>query len=162
MADGVMQLNAIDGGQRRFIMIQLPEETPANSEASNDGFADLAQLARQRIRRAGAKIAAEVEESNRQLRLGEEPKPVPDIGFRVLKLDESGIAKPEPGQLMLDRIKPDRSDEDIIFEMMLKWGYELTYPIEKKELGGGVSLLFGRGGLPHLLHERRAHLAGAA
>ena len=110
-------------------MVQLPEKTSGD-------FETICEAGRERIRRAGAKIAAEVEESNRQLKLGEEPKPVPDIGFRVLKLDESGIAKPEPGQLMLDRIKEGRKDEDIIFEMMLKWGLELTYPIERIEVNG--------------------------
>ena len=59
-----------------------------------------------------------------------------DNGFRVLKLDASGIAKPEDGQLLIDRIKPDRTDLDIIFEMMLKWGLELTYPIEEDEIEG--------------------------
>ena len=61
---------------------------------------------------------------------------MPDIGFRVLKLDDSGIAQPKPGQLILNRIKSDRTDEDIIFEMMLKWGIDLASPIEKIRLGG--------------------------
>lgn len=135
-ADALLVKNASDGGSRRFIMVQLPEPTPEGSEANRAEFGTICEIGKERIRRAGAKIAAEVEESNRQLKLGEEPKPVPDIGFRVLKLDESGIARPEPGQLMLDRIKEGRSDEDIIFEMMLKWGLELTYPIEKIEVNG--------------------------
>ena len=135
-AEAVMVQNAKDGGNRRFIMVQLPEPTPEKSEARRSGFANLCEIGKERIRRAGAKVAAEVEESNRQLKIGEEPKPVPDIGFRVLKLDESGIARPEPGQLILDRVKEGRSDEDIIFEMMLKWGLELTYPIEKIEVSG--------------------------
>lgn len=75
-------------------------------------------------------------EANKQLCLGEESKPVPDVGFRVLKLDESGIERPKPGELLLDVVKPDRSDEDIIFEMMLKWGLELTLPIEKVDAAG--------------------------
>lgn len=129
MAHAVMEANAEDGGFRSFVMVQLPEKTSGD-------FETICEAGKERIRRAGAKIAAEVEESNRQLKLGEEPKPVPDIGFRVLKLDESGIAKPEPGQLMLDRIKEGRKDEDIIFEMMLKWGLELTYPIERIEVNG--------------------------
>lgn len=121
---------------RRFILVQLPETLESSSEAAKTGYSSLTEIGKERIRRAGAKIAAEIEESNRQLQLGKEPRKVPDIGFRVLKLDESGIARPEPGQLMLDRIKPGRSDEDIIFEMMLKWGIELTYPIEKTEVNG--------------------------
>ena len=78
----------------------------------------------------------QVEDSNRQLKLGEEPKRLPDIGFRVFRLDDSGIRKPEDGQLLIDRVKPDRSDLDIIFEMMLKWGLELTYPVEEDEICG--------------------------
>ena len=70
------------------------------------------------------------------LRLGEKPKKIPDTGFRVLRLDESGINNPENGQLLIDRIKPDRTDLDIIFEMMLKWGLELTYPVEEDEIEG--------------------------
>lgn len=106
------------------------------SDAASEGYGNICEIGEERIRRAGDKIKAEVEESNRQLKIGEEPKKVPDIGFRVLKLDDSGIERPKPGQLMLDRIKSDRTDEDIVFEMMLKWGLELTYPIEKTEIGG--------------------------
>lgn len=129
MAEAVMTKNAEDGGARRFIMVQIPE--PASGV-----FDNLCKIGEERIRRSGRIIINEVEDKNRQLRIGEDKKSAPDVGFRILRLDESGIAVPEPGQLMLDRIKPDRTDEDIIFEMMLKWGYELTYPIEKKELGG--------------------------
>lgn len=135
-ADAVFQVNANDGGNRRFIMVQLPEPTPNGSIAEKAGYSTICEIGEERIRRAGAKIAAEIEEANRQLRLGEEPKPIPDIGFRVLKLDESGIERPRPGELLLDVVKSDRSDEDIIFEMMLKWGLELTLPIEKVDAAG--------------------------
>ena len=81
-------------------------------------------------------IAKEVDEANGKLQLGEEPKKLPDIGFRVFELDESGIEEPKEGQLLIDRRKPGRSDLDIIFEVMLKWGYELTYPIGKVEFAG--------------------------
>ena len=131
-----MSTNAGNGTNHRFILVQLPESCSEGSEAFCAGFSNLCELGEERIRRAGKKIAEEIEESNRQLKIGEEPKEVPDIGFRVLKLDESGIARPEPGQLVLDRVKPGRTDEDIVFEMMLKWGLELTYPIEKTEIGG--------------------------
>ena len=136
MAEAVMRLNAEDGGVRRFVMVQLPEKIREGSVASRDGYCTICQLGEERIRRAGDKIKAELEESNRQLELGEEPKRLPDIGFRVFKLDESGIRKPEEGQLLIDRVKPDRSDLDIIFEMMLKWGLELTYPVEEDEICG--------------------------
>ena len=131
-----MELNSQNSCKSKFISIQLPEQTQDNSVAKNNGYETICAIGEERIRRAGKKIAEEIEESNRQLKIGEEPKRVPDIGFRVLRLDESGIARPEPGKLMLDRVKPDRTDEDIVFEMMLKWGIELTYPIEKTEIGG--------------------------
>ena len=135
-AEAVMRLNATDGGTRHMISVQLPEETDEGSIAREAGYMNLCEIGKERIRRAGAKIAAEIDEANKQLRLGEDPKPVPDIGFRVLKLDESGIERPKPGELLLDVVKPDRTDEDIIFEMMLKWGLELTLPIEKVDAAG--------------------------
>lgn len=135
-AQAVMVQNHYDAGSRKFILIQLPELTPDGSVALKNGYRNLCQLGEERIRRAGDKIKTELEESNRQLKLGEEPKQLPDIGFRVFELDESGIEKPEPGQLLFDVVKPNRSDMDIVFEMMLKWGLELTLPVEKSEAAG--------------------------
>lgn len=129
MAHAVMQKNCEDGGYRRFLLVQIPE--PAGA-----GFDTLCDVGEERIRRAGDRIKAELEESYRQLELGEKPRKLPDIGFRVFRLDESGIRKPEEGQLLIDRVKPDRTDLDIIFEMMLKWGLELTYPVEQEEICG--------------------------
>ena len=117
-AHAVYAANANDGGNRKFIHVQLPEPCGESTQAHEMGFSNICEIGKKRIRLAGEDIA------------------VGDTGFRVLKLDESGIARPEPGQLMLDRIKSDRTDEDIIFEMMLKWGLELTYPIEKTEING--------------------------
>lgn len=128
-AEAVIRTNVEDDGNRRFILVQLPEEGPT-------GWDTLCDVGEERIRRAGDKIAQEVAEANRQPKIGEEPKKLPDIGFRVFRLDESGIAEPEGGQMLIDRRKPDRSDLDIIFEVMLKWGYELTYPIERDEFAG--------------------------
>lgn len=113
----------------RYLLVQLPEKV----EGSRVTLCDVAE---ERIRRAGNMIKAEVEEANAQPKLGEEPKRLPDIGFRVFSLDHSGIEKPQPGQLVLDVVKPDRSDMDIVFEMMLKWGLELTLPVEKEEVAG--------------------------
>lgn len=135
-AHAVMQRNLEDGEGRRFILVQLPEILDASSEANKAGFDTICQIGEERIRRAGSKIKNELEESNRQLKLGEEPKQLPDIGFRVFTLDESGIERPEPGQLVLDVVKPDRTELDIVFEMMLKWGLELTLPVEKSEAAG--------------------------
>lgn len=125
------------GKNFQFVLVQIPELISDSAVAFELGYHNLCELGEERIRRAGKKIAEEAEESNRQLKLGEEPKKVPDIGFRALKLDDSGIAQPEPGQLILNRIKPDHSDEDILFEMMLKWGLDLSSSIEKLKLGGG-------------------------
>ena len=120
----------------QFILVQLPEPCDPKRDAYKDGYETLCDIGEGRIRRAGDKIKTELEESNRQLKLGEGPKQLPDIGFRVFELDESGIEKPEPGQLLFDVVKPDRSDMDIVFEMMLKWGLELTLPVAKSEAAG--------------------------
>lgn len=119
-----------------FILVQLPEPTDPERDAFKDGYATICDIGEERIRRAGDKIKAELEQESSQLKLDEEPKTLPDIGFRVFSLDESGIEKPEPGQLMLDVVKPDRSELDIVFEMMLKWGLELTHPVEKTQAAG--------------------------
>lgn len=150
-AHSVMLRNSQNGSKRKFILVQLPENLDSrlnsaskqsskqvieNAIALCDLFGEehsICTIAEERIRRAGDKIKTELEESNRQLKLGEESKRLPDIGFRVFKLDDSGIEKPEPGQLLIDVVKPDRSDMDIVFEMMLKWGLELTLPVEKSE-----------------------------
>ena len=135
-AHAAMKINFEDGCNRTYIMVQLPEKTTDSSVAAKNGFANLCDIGEERIRRAGNKIKSEFEESNKQLKIGEDPKTLPDIGFRVFTLDESGIERPKPGELMLDVVKPDRTDEDIVFEMMLKWGLELTLPVEKEEVAG--------------------------
>ncbi len=119
-AHATMAANASDGGHRRFIEVQLPEKCPEGTQAADMGFHNLCEIGIKRIREAGNLLATEAG----------------DIGFRVFELDESGIAEPENGQLLVDRRKDGRSDLDIIFEVMLKWGYELTYPIEKVEFAG--------------------------
>lgn len=128
-AHASMELNARDGAACKFILVQLPE-------SQNSEFATLCQLAEERIRRAGQKIKAEIEEGNKQLKLGEEPKKVPDIGFRVLKLDSSSFDKVEGGALVESIVKADRTHEDIIFEMMVKWGLDLSLPMEETEVLG--------------------------
>ena len=131
-----MKINSEDGGNRRCILVQLPETYSTGSSAYQNGYRTICDIGEERIRRSGDKIEAELKESNRQLAFGEVPKQLPDIGFRVFNLDESGIQKPEGGQLLIDRVKPDRSNLDIVFEMMLKWGLELTYPVEEDEICG--------------------------
>ena len=128
-AEAAMRRNTVDFDGLKFILVQIPERV-------NGEYATLCDIGEERIRRAGDKIKTEIAKANAQPRFGEEPKALPDIGFRVFALDNSGIEKPQPGQLMLDVVKPGRSDMDIIFEMMLKWGLELTLPVEKEEAAG--------------------------
>ena len=144
-AHAVMQLNAEDGGKRKFIMVQLPELTDEKSEAYKAGYKNICEIGKERIRRAGAKIKAEIELSNRQVRLDEEPKQVPDIGFRVLKLDSSNMkdvyyTPEEYTQLDLttlaDNIKEDRTPEDLLFQVMLELGVLLSSPIEESTIAG--------------------------
>lgn len=151
--EAVERLNFSMSSDVRWMLVQLPESLEDNLRTAKGSSkkitknaiaylkqhgksADLTQLAEERLRLAGLEIAKEVEEAHKQPKLGEEPKRLPDIGFRVFKLDDSGIEQPEGEQLNIDRVKPGRSDLDIIFEVMLKWGYELTYPVEKTEFSG--------------------------
>lgn len=144
-AHAVMQLNAKDGGNRKFIMVQLPEVCDEKSEAAKAGYKNICEIGRERIRRAGKKIASEVEDSNRQFKLGEEPKKVPDVGFRTLKIDSSNFedvsAEPEEytQQAIVgfaDNLKPDRTPDDLIIQVMLKKQIELSAPIEKLDVDG--------------------------
>ena len=138
MAEAVIQKNADDGGNRRFVLVQIPEETSGQ-------FSTLTEIGEERIRRAGAKIASEVEEANRQLKIGEEPKPVPDIGFRVLSIDSSNmrdtLATPEETTQaslfgLADNVKDGRSDMDLLFEVLPKFRIPYSASIEEVELGG--------------------------
>lgn len=133
-AQAVLNAN-VDGSKRRFVLMQMPEKS-FKGEAENQGFENLCQIGEERIRRAGQRIKEEVEKENAQPKLGEEPKKVPDIGFRVLKLDSSNFDRVEGGALVEDLVKPGRTNDDIIFEMMLKWGLELSLPMEKTEVAG--------------------------
>lgn len=144
-AHAVMQLNAEDGGNRKFIMVQLPEVCDEKSEAAKAGYKNICEIGKERIRRAGAKIAAEVEQANAQLKLGEEPKKVPDIGFRVLKIDSSNFkdVKSTPDAIqqdqlfgMADNLKPDRTPEDILFQLFPQFEIPFTARIEKLSIGG--------------------------
>lgn len=144
-AHAVMQLNAEDGGNRKFIMVQLPEVCDEKSEAAKAGYKNICEIGKERIRRAGAKIAAEVEESNAQLKLGEEPKRMPDIGFRVLKIDSSNFEDVQrtPDTLcqdalfsLADNVKPGRTSEDILFQLFPKLEIPYTARIDKLDICG--------------------------
>ena len=137
-AHAVMQLNAEDGGNRRFILVQLPELCDEKSEAYKAGYKNICEIGKERIRRAGKKIL----EEHTQVTMDEDKSPL-DVGFRVFKLDTSNLktwdATPiEDEQLdllyqrmntMIHRVKPERTDLDMIYEIMLKLGVPLTYSV---------------------------------
>lgn len=137
-AHAVMQLNAEDGGNRRFILVQLPELCDEKSEAYKVGYKNICEIGKERIRRAGKKILEEYA----QAAMEEDKQPL-DVGFRVFKLDTSNLetwdATPiEDEQLdllyhrmntMIHRVKPERTDLDMIYEIMLKLGVPLTYSV---------------------------------
>lgn len=141
-AHAVMQLNAEDGGNRRFILVQLPEVCDEKSEAAKAGYANICEIGKERIRRAGA-----------QMETG-------DTGFRVFKLDSSNLktwdaapidpqAEDVIGELanrmnaMIHRVKPDRSDLDMVFEVMLKLGVPLDFPVSEVSINGKTAYSVG-------------------
>jgi len=144
-AHAVMQLNAEDGGNRKFIMVQLPEPCDENSEAFKAGYKNIAEIGKERIRRAGKKIVEELKNKNQQLELGEEPVDLNklDIGFRVYKTDTSNLkdvfyhpSELDQGMLssLESNIKEDRTPEDLLTQVLLDLGLELTLPIETKQM----------------------------
>ena len=149
-AHAVMQLNAEDGGNRLFIMVQLPEVCDEKSEAFKAGYKNICEIGKERIRRAGAKILEEAKQANSQLKLGEEPKPLPDVGFKVFKLDSSNLKIWDDSLIdnediatlfdridgHLDGLKPDRSNDELVFEILLKMGYPLTSDLSAFDLNG--------------------------
>ena len=133
-AHAVMQLNAEDGGNRKFIMVQLPEPCDEKSEAYKAGYKNICEIGKERIRRAGKKIKEENGLTAQNL----------DIGFRVLKLDSSNMQDVyyNPHKLTqtllettIDNIKPDRTPLDLLFQVMLELGVPLSAKIEEKQVG---------------------------
>ena len=134
-SQAVMQLNAGDGGNRKFIMVQLPEETDEKSEAYKDGYKNICEIGKERIRRAGAKIKEENGMIAQNL----------DTGFRVLKLDSSNMKDvyytPDEYEINMfdmlsDNIKEDRTPEDLLFQVMLDLGVLLSSKIEEEIIAG--------------------------
>ncbi len=135
-AHAVMKLNAEDGGHRKFIMVQLPEKTDEESEAYKAGYKNICEIGKERIRRAGRKIKEDA---------GLTAPTDLDIGFRCLRLDSSNMENvyytPEKTQQqdlfsLVDDVKPDRTPEDLLFQVMLDLGVLLSSPIEVKEIAG--------------------------
>ena len=131
-AHAVMQLNAEDGGNRKFIMVQLPEETDVKSEAYKAGYRTICEIGEERIRCAGKKIK---EETGADI----------DYGFRVFRVDSSNMEdvyykptdyKQEQLSLFADNIKPDRTPEDLLFQVMLDLGILLSSKIGEEEIAG--------------------------
>lgn len=135
-AHAVMQLNAQDGGNRKFIMVQLPEKTDETSEAYKAGYKNICEIGKERIRRAGKKILEENKDKEGIENL--------DIGFRVLKLDDTNMrdvyySPSEYSQDLLStlesNVKPDRSDLDLLFGCLLEWGLPLSLPYSCEKIG---------------------------
>lgn len=141
-AHAVMQLNAEDGGNRRFILVQLPEVCDEKSAAAKAGYVNICEIGKERIRRAGASIGAG------------------DTGFRVFKLDSSNLKTwdaapidPQAGDVigelanrmnaMIHRVKPDRSDLDMVFEVVLKLGVPLDFPVSEVSINGKTAYSVG-------------------
>ena len=150
-AHAVMKLNAEDGGQRKFIMVQLPEKTDEKSEAYKAGYKNICEIGKERIRRAGKQIlSAGGQLSMDGVRLDTNstlntPNSTLDVGFRCLRLDSSNMENvyytPEEVSQqdlfsLVDNVKPDRTPEDLLFQVMLDLGVLLSSPIEVKEIAG--------------------------
>jgi len=130
-AHAVMAANAADGGSRRYIIVQLDEPVAASSEASRSGYVSIAQISRERIRRAAARIAGDLDAATL------------DPGFRTLRVDSTNMSDTTAtadalgqGELtgMVDSVKPDRTDEDLLFQVLLDWGLDLAEPITVEEI----------------------------
>lgn len=144
-AHAVMQLNAEDGGKRQFIMVQLPEVTDEKSEAFKAGYKNICEIGKERIRRAGSKI----KEQNADV----------DVGFKVLKLDTSNLVKwddtpvsetevlRERFDSVVKTLKFDRSELDVVYEVMLKLGIPVTYKVNLTDINGRKVYSIGEDGL---------------
>lgn len=146
-AQAIMQMNTKDNGNRKYIMVQISEKCDIKSEAYKAGYKNICDIGKERIKKTGDKI---VEENKDKKGIDEL-----DIGFKVFKLDSSNIKlwNPDYDNLemtlddIVDNFVPERTEEDVVFEIMLKYGIDLTYPIEVKELNGKKVFSIGFGAL---------------
>ena len=143
--EAVMRKNMQDGGSRAVISVQLNAECELNSVADRAGFHTICELGEERIRRAGEKIRAEIDEANQQLEIGAEPKPYPDLGFRVLRIDSSNMRDSylKPGETtqaslfdQVDNVKEGRTELDLLFEVLPKFRIPYSAKIEERMLAG--------------------------
>ena len=169
-AHAAMQLNAEDGGNRRFICVQLPEPTQEDSEAFKAGYKNICEIGKERIRRAGEKILEEAQKETVELATYGESFEIDelihkysklDTGFKVFKLDSSNLKKWNPDfdnlELTLDDMinnyVPDRTEEDVVYELMLKMGLDLSYSIDVTEIDGKKVYSIGFGALMMCLDD---------
>ena len=152
-AHAVMQLNAEDGGNRKFIMVQLPEETTEDSEAYKAGYKNICEIGKERIRHAGKKIKEENPLTTQDL----------DTGFRVFRMDSSNYEEVEHApkdwnqqelDLFLNNIKSDRTDLDLLFGCMLDWGVQLSLPMTTEEVDGKKIYTVNEGDLVACFDEK--------
>lgn len=152
-AHAVMQLNAEDGGNRKFILVQLPEETTEDSEAYKAGYKNICEIGKERIRRAGKKIKEESPLTTQDL----------DTGFRVFRVDSSNYEEVEHTpkdwnqdqlDLFLNNIKSDRTDLDLLFGCMLDWGVKLSLPMASEEVDGKMIYTVNDGDLVACFAEK--------
>ena len=145
-AHAIMQLNSEDEGNRKYILVQLPEETPEDSEARKAGYNTIPEIAKERIRRAGKKIKEESPLTTQKL----------DTGFRVFRVDDSNYENVEhtPKEwnqeqldLFLHNIKADRDELDLLFGCMLDWGVKLSLPMTSEEVDGKMIYTVNEGDL---------------
>ena len=146
----ILKLNSEDGGNRKFICVQLPELTDHITEAYKSGYKTISEITKERIRRAGDKINSELKDD-----LFTERGRTLDIGFRAFKLDSSNIRAWDGNPDALEdnlfnagsNIKENRTEEDVLYEILLKYGLDLTMPIEQKEIAGKQVFNIGMGAL---------------
>ena len=152
-AHAVMQLNAQDGNKRKYILVQLPEICDQSSEAYKAGYKNICEIGKERIRRAGKKLT----DTDGQMQIGDSEKKPLDVGFRVFKLDSSNLQTWDATPVdelrmedllnrmntMINRVKADRSDLDMVCEVMLKLGVPLTYSVNKVAVNSKVAYTVG-------------------
>lgn len=152
LADAVMQQNSLDGGNRKFIMIQLPEPCDSKSTAAKAGYSNICEIGKERIRLAGKKIKEENPLTTQNL----------DVGFRVLKLADSnmndvyyGVNEYDQGMLSLleSNIKADRTDLDLLFGCLLEWGLPLSLPYSSETIEGCTVHNYNNGDLIACFNE---------
>lgn len=153
MAQAVMEYNAENNTNIKFVCVQLPEIIEEKSEAYKDGYKNICEIGKERIRRAGKKIL----EENAQTQLGDEEKKPIDVGFKVFKLDNSNLKTWDSTPLndtqidlfyerlnsMIDTVKEDRTDMDVVYEIMLKMGVPLDVEVQYMEINDKIAYIVG-------------------